>query len=191
MRTSTNQKGFTVIEALLIMVIVAIIGGTGYYVYHSNTQANKNYKSSEANATFAKNKAPSNFAECKAAKGSVILQTSPEQCKTKAGKTFTETTKAAAEPVDDKTAILAAAKAYTDKFFTQDGSTTPPKLTYNVDNIVGSNALGSTSADVGDPGVFVAHKDNNGWQIVHYSHLNPNPDVCSKYGMPSNWCMTY
>ena len=36
-----NQKGFTTVEGLLILVIVAIIGGTGYYVYHSQKQTDK------------------------------------------------------------------------------------------------------------------------------------------------------
>lgn len=36
-----NQKGFAMIEAALIIVIAAIIGGTGYYVYHTNQQTDK------------------------------------------------------------------------------------------------------------------------------------------------------
>lgn len=31
-----NQKGFGVVEGLLIFVIVGIVGGTGYYVYKNN-----------------------------------------------------------------------------------------------------------------------------------------------------------
>ncbi|MEX2014318.1 MAG: prepilin-type N-terminal cleavage/methylation domain-containing protein, partial [Candidatus Saccharimonadales bacterium] len=33
-----NQKGFSVIEALLILIIVGIIGGVIYYVYNANKQ---------------------------------------------------------------------------------------------------------------------------------------------------------
>lgn len=36
MKLNINQKGFTAIEGLLIFVIIGIIGGTGYYVYHAN-----------------------------------------------------------------------------------------------------------------------------------------------------------
>ena len=56
MKLSINQKGFTVIEGLLVFVIVAIIGGTGYYVYHSNKQADKNLKNASSSAEFAKKK---------------------------------------------------------------------------------------------------------------------------------------
>lgn len=37
-----TQKGFAVLESLLILVIIAIIGGTGYYVWHSKAQTDKN-----------------------------------------------------------------------------------------------------------------------------------------------------
>lgn len=31
-----NQKGFTALETVLIIVVLAVIGGAGYYVYHQN-----------------------------------------------------------------------------------------------------------------------------------------------------------
>lgn len=39
MSRTINQKGFAALEALLILVIVALVAGTGYYVWHSNQQA--------------------------------------------------------------------------------------------------------------------------------------------------------
>jgi hypothetical protein len=36
-----TQNGFAVIESLLILVIVAIIGGTGWFVWHSKQQTDK------------------------------------------------------------------------------------------------------------------------------------------------------
>jgi hypothetical protein len=36
-----TQHGFAVLESLLILVIIAIIGGTGYYVWHSKQQTDK------------------------------------------------------------------------------------------------------------------------------------------------------
>jgi type II secretory pathway pseudopilin PulG len=35
------QEGFSAIEGLLIVVIVGMLGGVGYYVWHANSQANK------------------------------------------------------------------------------------------------------------------------------------------------------
>lgn len=39
------QSGFTVVEGLLILVIVGLLGGTGWYVWSSNKQVNKNLDS--------------------------------------------------------------------------------------------------------------------------------------------------
>ena len=41
-----NQKGFTAIEGLLILVILAIVGGTGYFIYHSNQKTSDTLSSS-------------------------------------------------------------------------------------------------------------------------------------------------
>ncbi len=31
-----NQKGFSVVEGLIVVVVVAVIGGLGYYIYQHN-----------------------------------------------------------------------------------------------------------------------------------------------------------
>lgn len=36
-----NQSGFAVVEIVVAVVILALIGGVGYYVYHSNQQTDK------------------------------------------------------------------------------------------------------------------------------------------------------
>lgn len=38
-----RQKGFTVIETLLLLILLSIIGFAGYYVYHSKNNANSSY----------------------------------------------------------------------------------------------------------------------------------------------------
>ncbi|HEX5448265.1 MAG TPA: hypothetical protein VFW90_03660, partial [Candidatus Saccharimonadales bacterium] len=40
-----TDQGFTVIEGLLILVIIAILGGTGWYVWHGKQQADKSLSS--------------------------------------------------------------------------------------------------------------------------------------------------
>jgi len=41
------QKGFAAQEGLLILIIIAIIGGTGWYVLHSKNSANSVYKAAD------------------------------------------------------------------------------------------------------------------------------------------------
>lgn len=42
-----NQKGFAIIEITLILVVVAIIGGIGYYVWHTKTLTDKSLSLSD------------------------------------------------------------------------------------------------------------------------------------------------
>lgn len=45
-----NHSGFSAVEALLILIIVGILGFTGWYVYHAKQTSNKDY-SAAANST--------------------------------------------------------------------------------------------------------------------------------------------
>jgi len=40
---TSDQKGFSVIEALLVLVVIGILGFTGWYVYHAKQTSNKDY----------------------------------------------------------------------------------------------------------------------------------------------------
>jgi hypothetical protein len=47
-----NQKGFSAVEGMLILVIVGIIGGVGWYVWNSNNKANQSLdNASKASST--------------------------------------------------------------------------------------------------------------------------------------------
>ncbi|HWB39398.1 MAG TPA: hypothetical protein VG604_04160 [Candidatus Saccharimonadales bacterium] len=89
MKKST-QSGFGLIEGLLAVVLLIGLGVVGYTVYKTNQDNKKVDSSSVANQT----PPPTikTFSECKAATGSKILETFPEQCVTKNGKTFTDDT---------------------------------------------------------------------------------------------------
>jgi hypothetical protein len=41
MKKLSGQSGFTAVEALLVFVLVGIIGGTGYYVWHAQQNVSK------------------------------------------------------------------------------------------------------------------------------------------------------
>lgn len=47
----SKQSGFTIIEAILIFIIAGIIGGTGWYVWHSQKNADKSYDNSSNSST--------------------------------------------------------------------------------------------------------------------------------------------
>jgi len=51
-----NQNGFSAIEGLLILVIVGIIGFTGWFVWQSNNKVSDNLKGNSSTADFAKTK---------------------------------------------------------------------------------------------------------------------------------------
>lgn len=51
-----NQKGFGAIEALLFLILLSILGFTGYYVWHTSKNANSTYsKASDANSSVLQN----------------------------------------------------------------------------------------------------------------------------------------
>jgi hypothetical protein len=88
-----TQAGFAAIEAILILVILSIIGGVGYYVLHSANTANKNLSnvdSSSATKTKIQAQSIKSFDECSKDTGSKIQQSYPEVCTTKDGKRFTQ-----------------------------------------------------------------------------------------------------
>lgn len=47
----SGQKGFTVVEALLVLILLSIVGFTGYYVYHSRNNANSTYSNAANSAS--------------------------------------------------------------------------------------------------------------------------------------------
>jgi hypothetical protein len=84
-----KQTGFAHIEALLLLIIAAIIVGTGLYVIHSKHQADKQLADASGTALAVPSSKVKNFADCKKSPGSKTLQTYPEVCVTKDGKSFT------------------------------------------------------------------------------------------------------
>jgi cytoskeletal protein RodZ len=50
-----NNKGFAVIEGLLILVIIAILGGTGWYVYQAHNNATNTLTNADAANSSAAN----------------------------------------------------------------------------------------------------------------------------------------
>lgn len=92
MQLRNNQTGFTAAEGLLIAVVVAIIAFTGWFVWHSQQKTDETFNDANKvqNAPqLPKGDNQSDFEKCRNAEGSRLLQTYPEQCVTKDGKTYT------------------------------------------------------------------------------------------------------
>ena len=51
-----NQKGFGIVPILLILILVAIVGFTGYYVYNNNKKTDKNTTNQETSKTTTEDK---------------------------------------------------------------------------------------------------------------------------------------
>ena len=70
-----GQKGFSVVEGLLILIVVSIVGFGGWYVWNQNQE-------DEPVASI------SSYEECVAA-GHPVMESYPEQCAVPGGETFT------------------------------------------------------------------------------------------------------
>lgn len=64
-----NQKGFAAVEVLLVLLVVGLTGGIGWYVFQR--QSSSASQDAQVKVT--------NFEECVAA-GNPVLESSPEQC---------------------------------------------------------------------------------------------------------------
>jgi Tfp pilus assembly protein PilV len=52
----SDQAGFSIVETLLILVIISILGFTGWYVYHAKQTSNKNYSTNNSTVPTYKKK---------------------------------------------------------------------------------------------------------------------------------------
>jgi hypothetical protein len=54
-----SQRGFSAVEALLIVIIIGMLGGVGWYVWHSQKQVDKTYSQTANSSVSPKTKAKS------------------------------------------------------------------------------------------------------------------------------------
>jgi Tfp pilus assembly protein PilV len=47
-----DQKGFSIIEAILILVVIGVLGFTGWFVYHARQTANKDLSSKNSTGPY-------------------------------------------------------------------------------------------------------------------------------------------
>ena len=97
MNSIRNARGFGTLETILILIGILAIAGTGFYVWHSKQLIDKNLTAVNSATVTFKAHAVTSFADCQKTPGSKILQTYPEQCVTKTGKAFTDSSQATAQ----------------------------------------------------------------------------------------------
>ncbi|MEJ0073554.1 MAG: hypothetical protein WDN27_05810 [Candidatus Saccharibacteria bacterium] len=98
MKLPRDQKGFATVELILVVIVLVIVGFTGWFVWHSTQAANRDYSANPSSGTSSKSSTVKTFAECKAAAGSIMQETYPEVCVTKSGQRFTDTLESAQGP---------------------------------------------------------------------------------------------
>ena len=103
MKLRKNQSGFGHIEILVVVIVVALIGTVGWFVYDRN----KTKDSSTASTTA---KEITNFDECAAA-GNPIMESYPEQCAAN-GKTFVKDISNNDAPTEDKATVVFKGSVY-------------------------------------------------------------------------------
>lgn len=82
-----DQQGFSALGVVLIVVVLGILGFTGWFMYHSQKSTNKTLGNANKVAA-GSGTAIANFDQCLKAPGSAFKQTYPATCVTKAGKAF-------------------------------------------------------------------------------------------------------
>ncbi len=76
---------------MLILVILAILGFTGYYVWHAKSSTDNTYdNAANAQKTVVQPSKIKSFADCQKATGSLIQESYPEVCVTKSGQRFVQ-----------------------------------------------------------------------------------------------------
>jgi type II secretory pathway pseudopilin PulG len=88
-----GQRGFAVLEVLLILVILAVLTGTFWFVWKSNKDANDSLNNSDSlnSSALQKIEPIKTYEDCKKSKTSTIDKNAfPQSCTTKAGKKFTD-----------------------------------------------------------------------------------------------------
>lgn len=156
MKTKQNQSGLTLVEVLLIIIALAIIGFTGWFVYHSNKTTDNTLKSTDkvGQSSAAKVVPITSFDQCKKATGSTIEQTYPEQCVSKSGKTFTDTSVSAPAAPSTTTTTKAAAESPTPAAGTCEttsGNVVMVTLTEGVSDPRCSQVTASQTLDINNP----------------------------------------
>jgi Tfp pilus assembly protein FimT len=163
MKKIQQQSGFSLVEVLLMVVVLAILGFTGFFVYQSRKDTDKTLDSTNEVAhstTPSKTTAVNDFAQCEQAAGSKLLETYPEQCVTSSGKMFTDTATQGQKYLDIKQWGVKVAYTGSDTLSYTYNTTTP-----NIVQIVSANLAGQYGCTDFGAGQIVRYAASQGTNV--------------------------
>jgi uncharacterized protein (UPF0333 family) len=152
-----TQKGFAALEALLILILVAIIGGTGYYVWHSQKQTDKTSTDTLKASQSSTNVKTENNRDTE-----LIADAIATKCQT-------------------MDASIDQAKLKSDLLKTYNGSNSPLNISGNYAHTGASCDVSSP----GGFAVWLK-KNNGGWNIVSQGQQPPTCDLVDYQGWPKD-----
>lgn len=182
----TNQKGFSAVETVLVLVIVALIGVVGFMVYkdHHKTatltaksSASKSTKSS-AKATTPAAQPITSYTDCIKAKNTTTnIKAYPPTCTTSKGIVYRPTDPNNFAQVQQQINIPDNPYVTTDSKVAEQGGycynneVPGPQATATLSKTAGTYALVRVSPNCGDSFELAYNKTNDTWSVINTSHL--------------------
>lgn len=180
-----NQKGFSVVEVALVLVIVALIGGVGYMVYskHHKAAVTTNSVANESVKAPAKTPTPAvqaiaSYENCtKSNDTTTDTKAYPPTCTTSEGVVYRPT-----DPsnfahgqqqinIPDNPYVTTDSKVAEQGGYCYNSEVPGPQATATLSKTAGTYALVRVAPNCGDSFELTYNKTNNNWSVINTSHL--------------------
>lgn len=176
-----KQNGFTVIEGLLILLIVVLVAGTGWYVMHAKSQANKNLDSASSD----------NFASVKKKVSSANPNILPKKKTTAAapGLVSYSATLSSANDVSKLSGVSDDFKQFVSDDFDKNKSPSPCGHAFGlvIHQILSDQfATGTEKQCKNTEKLWYKDKDTNKWQEIAATDTNFTCDTINQYKVPAS-----
>lgn len=177
---SRNQRGFTIIEALLILVIIGISGFTGWYVWHSkhNAEDELNSANQVASGTTPKVQSIKSYDDCTKAENTKIdTKAYPPTCTTSNSVVFRPTDPDNFSKQSEEINIPNNPNVTTDTRLAESGgycynTVVPgPQATAALQKLTEKYALVRVSPNCGDSFSITYQNVQGHWSVINSSHL--------------------
>jgi len=162
-----DEKGFLILEGLLVALVLVLIGTTVYFAFQANRNAKIAPKVSPS-STAAKTATPK---------------------KTTATVTSPVTTPS---PQSDSDLIVSAVKAYASTLCATPNCVDPNSLSVQISSIQDNSALTQVSHTVGSGSNYedILSKNDGSWKVIYSGQQKPCSDIGTQYQLPADWYST-